>query len=193
MIQTRSQKYGVPMYVLYPGDYFATRENCVIMTVTGACLVVCLYDHIRGLGGMGHFIIPGMIGTEGIISSEIAEHGVVNLEYIMGEIVKLGGDRKNLKAKLFGGGYSGGVSNPIVRSNIQFLHDYFRMENIPVDKEDLGGDVRREIIFRPITGDVFRKILKHNEGQSEFTKLEKEYIDKVFKGKEIKTHFVLFE
>ena len=53
---------------------------------------------------MGHFIIPGMIGTEGIISSEIAEHGVVNLEYIMGEIVKLGGDRKDLRAKLFGGG-----------------------------------------------------------------------------------------
>ena len=67
------------------------------------------------------------------------------------------------------------------------------MENIPVDKEDLGGDVRREIIFRPITGDVFRKILMHNEGRSEFVKLEKEYIDRGLKGKDIKTHFVLFE
>jgi chemotaxis protein CheD len=142
---------------------------------------------------MGHFIIPGMIGTEGIIASEIAEHGVVNLEYIMGEIVKLGGDRRDLRAKLFGAGYTGGVSERIVRSNISFLHDYFLFEKIPVEKEDLGGNIRREILFRPATGDVFRKILKHNEGQSEFSKLEKEYIDKVFKGKEIKTHFILFE
>lgn len=193
MIQTRSQKFGVPMYVLYPGDYFATRDNCVISTVTGACLVVCLFDPARGIGGMGHFIIPGMIGTEGIIASEIAEHGVVNLEYIMGEIVKLGGDRKDLRAKLFGAGYSGGVSSPIIRSNIAFLHSYFEMEHIPVENEDLGGNIRREILFRPITGDVFRRILKNNEGQSEFAKLEKEYIDQVFKGKEIKTHFVLFE
>ena len=193
MIQTRSDKYGVPMYVLYPGDHFATRENCVLNTITGSCIVVCLYDPQRKIGGMGHFIIPGMIGTEGIIADEIAEHGIVNLEYIMGEIVKLGGDRRDLKAKLFGAGYSGVVNAAVVRSNIAFLHDYFRMEKIPVEREDLGGDVRREIIFRPENGDVYRKLLRNNEGRSEFIELEREYIDKAFKGKEIKTHFVLFE
>jgi chemotaxis receptor (MCP) glutamine deamidase CheD len=142
---------------------------------------------------MGHFIIPGMIGTEGIISSDIAEHGIINLEYLMAEIVKLGGDRKRLTAKIFGAAFSPTVKISISNSNIRFLHDYFSYEKIPVDKEDLGGKVRREIIFNPRTGEVYRKVLSHNNASSEFLRLEKEYIERAFRNKEIKTHVVLFD
>jgi chemotaxis protein CheD len=134
-----------------------------------------------------------MIGTEGITGSEIAEHGIVSLEYLMAEIVKLGGNRKNLVAKIFGAGYLHDVQASIIKSNVKFLHDYFSYESIPVTKEDLGGKSRREIMFNPVTGEVFRKIMRHNDKNSEFALLEKEYIDKIFLGKEIKTHYVLFE
>jgi chemotaxis protein CheD len=162
-------------------------------TITGSCVVVCLHDKTLGIGGMGHFIIPGMIGTEGIISSEIAEHGIVNLEYLMAEIVKSGGDRKRLTAKIFGAAFSPSVNMSISNSNIRFLHDYFAFEKIPIDKEELGGKVRREIIFNPKTGEVYRKVLAHNKASSEFMRLENEYIERTFRDKEIKTHVVLFD
>jgi chemotaxis protein CheD len=193
MIKTRNEKTGLPMYVIYPGEHYATGENCLLNTVTGSCIVVCLFDKRLRIGGIGHFIVPGMIGTEGIISSEIAEFGIVNLEYIMAEIVKLGGDRKQLSAKIFGAGYTSGVSAAVVRSNVAFLHEYFSVEKIPVEKEDLGGNMRREILFNPYSGDIYRRILKNNEGQSEFVSLEREYIDKAFRGSEIKSNYVLFD
>ncbi|HDP80841.1 MAG TPA: hypothetical protein ENN21_08365, partial [Spirochaetes bacterium] len=76
MIRSEASKYNKSMCILFPGDYFATKENCILGTVVGACVCVCLYDEVRGIGGMGHFIVPGMIGTEGIIADEIAKHGI---------------------------------------------------------------------------------------------------------------------
>ena len=77
MIKCDSSKFGKPLYLLYPGDYLATKEDCVLGTITGSCVVICVYDPIKGIGGMGHFIIPGAIGTEGIIADEIAQKGVI--------------------------------------------------------------------------------------------------------------------
>ena len=104
MIRSTENRFGKVLYTLFPGDYFATGEDCILGTVIGACACVCLYDGGRRIGGMGHFIVPGMIGTEGIFSDEIAKLGITSMEYLIGEIVKLGGDRKYLKAKLFGVG-----------------------------------------------------------------------------------------
>jgi chemotaxis protein CheD len=179
--------------MIYPGDHYVTKDRCLLSTIVGSCVVVCLHEPHLKIGGLGHFIVPGMIGTEGLVRSEIAEHGIVNLEYLMAEVVKLGGDRKNLVAKIFGAGFTHEVNSAIIKSNINFLKDYFAFENIPIEKEDLGGKFRREVIFNPVTGEVFRKILKHNSAHSEFDRLEKEYIEKTFLGKEIKTHYVLFE
>ena len=150
MIQSKSLKFNKNMLILYPGDYFATKEDCVFGTVTGSCVAVCLYDLERGIGGMGHFIVPGSIGTEGIVASEIASHGVAQMEYLLGEIVKLGGDRNYLRAKIFGAGYLRPGKNNIdvlSESNIRFINEYFTIEKIHLERTDLGGDFRRKIYF----------------------------------------------
>jgi chemotaxis protein CheD len=193
MIHKKHSRSGVPVYLISPGEYHATGETCMLNTVVGSCVVVCLYDKYLRIGGMGHFIVPGMIGTEGIVTNEIAERGIVNIEYIMALIVKLGGDRKRLTAKLFGAGYQNFVTPDIIRSNISFLHEYFAMEKIAIEKEDLGGNMRREIMFSPNSGIVFRRILVNNEKNSEFIEMEKEYIENAFKSREIKSNYVLFE
>ena len=196
MIKNNVSKYGVPLYILYPGDYFASVEKCVMGTVTGSCVVVCLFDVVNNVGGMGHFIVPGTIGTEGIIANEIAKQGILSMEHLIGEMVKLGGDRHYFKAKLFGAGYiTSGVAEMggVVDSNINFLHEYFSMEKIEVEKEDLGGNSRRKVLYFPFKGMAYRRLLSQNEGSSEFVKLEKEYIDSVFKNKERYGRLILFE
>ncbi len=135
---------------------------------------------------MGHFIVPGMIGTEGIYTDEIAAHGITSMEYLIGEIVKLGGDRKFVKAKIFGAGAIHSATRGIegiVSSNIRFIKEYFALEKIKVEIEELGGQVRRKILFYPTTGKVFRRFQRRNEDSSEFLRLEQEYIDSVFRNK----------
>jgi chemotaxis protein CheD len=145
---------------------------------------------------MGHFIIPGAIGTAGIVTDEIARLGVNSMEFLMGEIVKLGGDRKFLRAKIFGAGYSDQpkkTTDEMATSNIRFIHEYFLLENIPVERNDLGGDFRRRIYFSTRDGVVYRQILKNNEESSEFIKLEQEYIDVQFRNKKKTGRVLIFE
>jgi chemotaxis protein CheD len=196
MIKSKSRRLGLELYILYPGEYFAVKEDCVIATLTGAAVVVCLYDITRGVGGMGNFIVPGTIGTLGIFADDIARHGIQSMELLMGEIVKKGGDRKYLKAKLFGAGYirenipdMGGIQD----SNIRFLHDYFALEQIEIVREDLGGDYRRKIYFYPLKGKVLRRFQKRNEDSSEFKIMEMEYIDSVFRNRDKTGQVILFE
>ena len=196
MIKSESNKFNKDLYILYPGDYFATREDCIMGTVVGSCVTVCLYDTIRGLGGMVLFIVPGTMGTEGIVTDEIARRGVLSMEMLMGEIVKHGGDRRLVRAKIFGAGYAaaGGISAPdIIESNIRFIHEYCTLEKIHVERSDLGGDFRRKIFFEPKYGRVYRQILKNNEESSEFVKMEREYVDSEFRNKKKTGRVILFE
>jgi len=184
------------MYTLFPGDHFATREDCILATVTGMTVCVCVYDDGMKIGGMGHFIVPGMMGTEGIVADEIAAQGITSMEYLIGEIVKLGGDRKYLKAKLFGAGYLKAASDQmegVALSNIRFLNEYFALEKIKVEKEDLGGQYRRQVIFNPGNGVAFRRFQRRNEDSSEFIRLEQEYIDNVFRNKQRYGKVYIFE
>ncbi len=196
MIKANNSRLGKCLYTLYPGDYFATREDCVLGTVTGMTVCVCVYDDGMRIGGMGHFIVPGMMGTEGIVADEIAAQGITSMEYLIGEIVKLGGDRKYLKAKLFGAGYlktGASRADGLALSNIRFLNEYFAFEKIKVEKEDLGGQYRRQVLFHPGNGNAFRRFQRRNEDSSEFIKLEQEYIDNLFRNKQRYGKVYLFE
>lgn len=195
MIRSETNRFGKTLFILYPGDYFATVDDCLLATVTGSCVVVCLYDGERKIGGVGHFILPGSMGTEGIVADEVAKQGIACLEHLMGEIVKLGGTRKSLRATLYGAGsFSGsGTQGVISNGNIQFLHEYFQFEKIDISREDLGGNFRRKIFFCPQTGTSFRRFLKNNHAHSEFMKLENEYINSMFRNKEEYGKIILFD
>lgn len=195
MSSGNSSIFDESLHVLKPGEFFATSSDNILGTVTGSSVVVCLYDREKGIGGMCHFIVPGTIGTQGLVSDEIARFGVANMEYLLGEIVKLGGDRKRLAAKVYG---SGEVDtgdrrmNDIVQGNVQFIDQYFKMEKIAIEDEDLGGPVRKKIIFQPKTGTV-RKEAISNEDAALFIRLEREYIDSVFKNKHKTGNVVIFD
>ena len=195
MIRSEANRFGKTLFILYPGDYFATVDDCLLATVTGSCVAVCLYDTARKIGGVGHFILPGAMGTESLVADEVAKQGITSMEHLIGEMVKLGGTRKSLRATLYGAGNFNQSSAPGITSNgnIQFLHEYFQFEKIDVSREDLGGNLRRKIFFCPRTGASFRKFLKNNHDHSEFMKLESEYINKMFINKENYGKVILFD
>jgi chemotaxis protein CheD len=194
MSENQNPLFDENLHVLKPGEYYATSSDKIVGTVTGSSVVVCLYDREKKIGGMCHFIIPGTIGTKGLVADEIARFGVSNMEFLLGELVKLGVDRKDLRAKVYGSGQMGSGDQritDILKGNIQFIEQYFKMENIVIEDEDLGGAVRKKIIFQPNTGTV-RKEAIETEDAALFIRLEAEYIESVFKNKDKTGDVVLF-
>ena len=148
-----SSKFNLPVSTLGPGEYYAANQAEIIGTLVGSCIAVCLFDEKTRIGGMNHFMLPGVVSPEDILLNEIGRYGLFAMELLIGEIIKKGGDRKTLKAKCFGGGqvlnfrHSDGN---IPDSNIRFVRKFFELENIPLIKEDVGGSWARKIyLFIP--------------------------------------------
>jgi chemotaxis protein CheD len=152
-----------PMVVIQPGEYYVTREDEIIATVLGSCVSVCLKDEKRHIGGMNHFMLPGDFRIEDVFTSNSARYGMYAMEMVLGDLIKMGGDRSNLTAKIFGGGHVlhsvANSSNSVPSSNIAFVKAFMSMEGIPVLKEDLGGIHGRQVLFLPRAGRVFIKQL----------------------------------
>ena len=179
MIKSSKNRFGKDLYILFPGEYLVMKkEECVMASVTNSCIVVCLFDVQEKIAGMGHFILPGALGTDEITVDEIAKQGITDMEYIMGEIVKLGGDRKRLRATFFGS-LLAKEKDPdmekMVWNNIRFLREYFIMENIKVVKEIVSPSTQKILFYCP-SGRVHRKDVDAKRDYSEFIRRENEYM-----------------
>lgn len=161
-----SRKYQRPIYFLTPGEFFATDRPAILGTLLGSCISVCLLDEKNGIGGMNHFMLPGCISAQEILSHEIGRYGLYAMELLIGEIIKKGGDRRALKARCFGGGSVlrfRRTDGDIPEANIRFIRKYFELEEIPLVAEDLGGILGRKIYFFIPEGRVLLKRLHEVE------------------------------
>jgi len=146
---------------ILPGEYYATREDTLIVTVLGSCISVCLYDLERKIGGMNHFLLPNDNGHGTGLLTDSARYGVYAMELLINELLKLGARRHFLEAKVFGGGnmLSGLTVQNIGERNAEFVLEYLRMEQIPVIAADLLDIYPRKVYFFPDSGLVkVRKI-----------------------------------
>ena len=148
---------------ILPGEYFVTQRDLVIVTVLGSCVSVCLRDHVSGIGGMNHFMLPG--NNDGGISpiSASARYGVYAMELLINHLLKLGARRNCFEAKVFGGGsvLRGMTANNIGDRNVEFVRDYLHTEHIPVVAEDLLDIYPRKVYYFPATGRVMVQKLRN--------------------------------
>lgn len=152
---------------ILPGEYYATSEQNMIVTVLGSCVSVCLRDPTAKLGGMNHFLLPGgdEVGANSILS-ESARYGTYAMEVLINEMLKLGASKSRLEAKIFGGGnvMQGLTMGNVGERNAEFVLHFLKTEGIPVLAEDLLGPYPRKIYFFTETGEVKVRKLKtmHN-------------------------------
>jgi chemotaxis protein CheD len=146
---------------ILPGEYYATTEDTVIVTVLGSCVAVCLRDPQKRIGGMNHFLLPND-GDSNISSvSDSARYGVYAIELLINQMLKLGADRRRLEAKIFGGGnvLKGFTGFNVGERNVEFTMEYLSAENIPILASDLLDAYPRKVYFSPGSGIVnVRKI-----------------------------------
>lgn len=155
---------------ILPGEFYVTTNNELITTVLGSCVSACIRDPIFGIGGMNHFMLPlegdhGSTAWKNAGSSAATRYGNVAMELLINNILKHGGERKNLEVKLFGGGRILTQMTDVGRRNIEFVREYLKVEGLRVVAEDLGDTNPRKVNYDPISGKVRVKKLRslHND------------------------------
>jgi chemotaxis protein CheD len=164
---------------ILPGEFYATQEDEVIVTVLGSCVSACIMDPIAMVGGMNHFMLPVKQGDPHADVFFAARYGAAAMEYLINNLLHLGAQRDRLVAKVFGGGkVMRNMVTDIGGQNIEFVRLFLRQENIPLWSEDLGGDLPRKVYFFPHTGQVIVKRLSHVHNDT-LVNRELSYFDQV--------------
>ncbi len=143
------------------GDYYASATPAIIRTTLGSCVAVCLYDPVNRIGGMNHILLPGYPDLEVLGGS--ARYGVNAMELVVNRIMSLGGNRRYLTAKVFGGANVMDTLSkdyPIGTQNAEFVGGYLHKEGIRIVNCNTGGKDTRIIKFHTDTGEVFLKRLR---------------------------------
>jgi chemotaxis protein CheD len=123
---------------------------------------------------MNHFMLPEPGSREA--AAEPSRFGVHAMERLIGEIQKLGGERRRLEAKVFGGGHVLDLPeapHSVANRNIDFIREFLLMEQIPLISHDLGGMQARQILFRTDSGGVLLKRLGRRAGVERIVERER--------------------
>ena len=159
---------------ILPGEFYVTCNSELITTVLGSCVSACIRDRVFGIGGMNHFMLPSTNYSEEVNAS--ARYGNYAMEKLINEIIKNGGDRKNLEVKIFGGGQMFTSMTDIGRKNIEFVKEYIVTEGLKLLAEDLADIYPRKVNCFPLTGKVKVKRLRSLHNSTIFER-EKNYKD----------------
>jgi len=172
LVQGRASKYldrnfNRQAMKILPGEFYATAEDEVIVTVLGSCVAACLMDPIAMVGGMNHFMLPVKRGERDPDVFFAARYGAAAMEYLINNLLHLGAQRDRLVAKAFGGGrVMRGMSTDVGGQNVDFVREFLRNEDIPIWSEDLGGPHPRKVYFFPHTGQVLVKRMEHTHNDT---------------------------
>ncbi len=149
-------------YSIHIGECQASREPAVITTVLGPCVAVCLFDPVNRIGGMNHILMPGKADLQAY--NNPARYGINAMELLINAMMKLGANRYQLIAKVFGGAHIlSSISGEygIGLKNVECIIDYLMIEKIGIANYNIGGYDSRRIFFHTDTGEVLLKRIKN--------------------------------
>jgi len=131
------------------GDFGVSADGgTYFSTILGSCVAVCLFDEKNGVGGMNHILLPGDETNGG----GHVRYGVHLMELLINGILRLNGEKAELKAKVFGGAQVSVYQTGIGEKNGRFVKDFLNQEGIRCVSESLGGVKARKVHFVPTIG-----------------------------------------
>src|SRR5690349_15763002 len=131
-------------YTVFPGQYMITSVPALVSTVLGSCVSVCLWDGTAGIGGMNHYLLPGVEGDE----PGNMNRGITSIQMLVKSMLNRRATIDNMEAKVFGGCNSLYKENNLFRvgeRNAAIALEILKGFNIPVRAKDVGGSHGRRI------------------------------------------------
>ena len=152
---------------ILPGQCYAARRDVMIVTVLGSCVSACLWDASACVGGMNHFMLPRQDENQsnGVVDRP-ARYGVYAMEVLINQMLKLGAQKSQVQAKIFGGANvtQGFTTFNVGGRNCDFVQSYLCQEGITIVSRDLLDACPRKVYFFTASGRVLVKRLRrlHN-------------------------------
>lgn len=156
-------------HYLYPGKLVAFSEETQISTLLGSCVAVAIHDPQARVGGLNHYLLPDNIPGE-VPSPRYGEFAIPEL---IRQVEALGGSRKRMVAKLYGGANvltmasSMSGSMAIGQRNIDIAEKLLAKEGIKIIHKEVGGEKARTIMVNSATLDVLLNRGRENENTEE--------------------------
>ena len=144
---------------MYPAALYASTFPTIISTLLGSCVAVCLYDPVKKVGGMNHYMLPFWNG-EGLPSPKF---GNVAIKMLIDKMTKQGSKKDNLIAKVFGGAAVLETKRQVFfigERNISIAYELLEKENIEIVAASTGGNKGRKLLFNTFTGEVRQKYIE---------------------------------
>jgi chemotaxis protein CheD len=150
VLSARPQRQG-DVY-LPPGLLYAAAAPCVISTVLGSCVAICLWSPGQKTGGMNHYLLPRGAGPEAS-----PRFGETALALLLARLHALGSATDSLQARIYGGAsllqmqpIGGGLG--LGEQNVAVARRFAEDLGIPVVDEDVLGQTARRVLFDVATG-----------------------------------------
>lgn len=169
---------------LQPGEHRAVSGPWILSTLLGSCISACLYDAEAEVAGMNHFLLAGTRYARSMPMNltDAGRYGINAMELLINSMLKLGAEKRRLKAKVFGGSIF--MSHAADRRflcvgevNQRFIHEFLSVEGIPVDADDTGGARGRVIHFHTDSRKVYRRYIRNHEIDESIAREEREALD----------------
>ncbi len=141
------------------GDCAISRSPVKIKTSgLGSCLGITLYDRQEKIGGLLHTMLPNI--KDASMKDNPAKFTDAGIEYLVAEIIKKGGYREKIEAKIVGGASMFENSHlNIGERNIRSAKETLKRLEVSIVAEDTGKNYGRTIIFDTFTGDLLIKTI----------------------------------
>ncbi len=149
----------IKTHYLFPAALFAEPEPYLVDTILGSCVSVCLYDSVKKIGGINHYMLPYWNGT-GLASPKF---GNIAIQKLVEKMLLMGASKENIQAKIFGGGEVVDTKTNMFKigeRNIEIAENMLAELKIKIIGKSVGGKQGRKIRFNTETGVVLMKLIQ---------------------------------
>lgn len=147
MVERRNNQNFTNGTLIKPGTIIVTDELCVLYSILGSGISVCIWDERSCVAGMNYYVEPSVFEK----SKTTARFGNVSMVTLVNSIQQIAPEGK-FEAHIFGGASNG--SSDIAEQNIAIARKVLSARNIPVVSEDVGGKKGRKIAFDTSSGHI---------------------------------------
>lgn len=144
------------------GDLNIAKSPDRLITLgLGSCIGIAIFDTTNKIAGLSHIMLPDSKNFAS--NNNPLKYADTAIPLLVERLINDGANRRNLKAKIAGGAsmFAFADKSPtldIGSRNSEAVKTILKQLNIPILKEDIGGNKGRTMIVDPETGIVTLKI-----------------------------------
>jgi chemotaxis protein CheD len=135
---------------LHPGQICIASEPCLVTTIVGSCVALCLWDPVRRVGGAAHYLLAAGNG-DGPAS---CRYGDVAIRTLLQKMAELGCQPSLLQAHVLGGAcmFKAWRGHNLGATNVEIARLLLAENGIPIVTEQVGGERGRKVVFSTSSG-----------------------------------------